>query len=373
MDKRILHLVPEHIQCFQPYLPCQPDSELCQRYGIDRLVRLNNNENLLGPAPEVKRALSAAVCGQIPIYPSGDSYYLREALSLRFGKAADQFLVGNGSNELIACIIKSVCEKGDNIVTADCTYAVYEWVATFSGLSSRLVPVETDFSLDPEAVLRAMDRHTKIVFLCNPNNPTGKYWDKCTLTAFLDRVEGRCVVVLDEAYFEYVEQDDYPDGMRLIDRYPNVVVLRTFSKMFGLASLRVGYIAAAPTLLSMIRKTYVVYSVNSLAQLAAQEALLHYKQLIYDTRRMVRRGKEQLVGICRQYGFRTLVGEGNFMVIEVPLPDTELYEKLLARGFLIRTMTNFRMPGWIRVSLQPEPAMEQFCHAFSSVFSEVAV
>jgi len=372
MDDRYSRLVPEHIRCFEPYIPSPPDAELCRRFGIARLVRLNNNENLCGPAPEVRALLQAADTGQIPIYPSGDSFYLREALARRFAKTPDQFLVGNGSNEAITCLIKAFCEKGDNIVAADRTYAVYEWVATFSGLEARLVPLQADFTWDPTAVFAAIDDHTKVVFLCNPNNPTGQFWDRATLTAFLDRVDGRCVVVVDEAYAEFVDRPDYPDGLRLMERYPNVVVFRTFSKMYALASLRIGYLVASPELIALIRKTYVVYSVNSLAQLAAQTAIAHDGELFATTRMMVRQGKERLGQTCRTLGFRTVVGEGNYMVIQVPIPDTLLYKKLLRQGFVVRTLTAFRLPGWIRVSLQPEPIMQAFCQALTTVFSNPA-
>jgi histidinol-phosphate aminotransferase len=370
MDDRFTHLVPAHIRAFEPYVPSPPDPELCRRYGIPRLVRLNNNENLVGPAPEVQALLRAADAGQIPIYPSGDSYYLREALARRFGKEPGQFLVGNGSNEAISCLIKAFCETGDNIVAADRTYAVYEWIATFSGLEARLVPLQADFTWDPGAVFAAIDHRTKVVFLCNPNNPTGLYWSLGTLTAFLDRLDGRCVVVLDEAYGEFVERPDFPGGLRLIDRYPNLVVFRTFSKMYGLAALRIGYLAAAPALVELIRKTYVVYSVNSLAQQAAEMALAHDGELIAATRAMVREGKERLVETCRQLGFRTGVGEGNYLIVQVPVPDTLLYKKLLRRGYIVRTLTAFRIPGWIRVSLQPEALMAGFRHALVATFTD---
>ena len=370
MDDRFSRLVPEHIRAFEPYVPSPPDPELCRRYGIPHLVRLNNNENLAGPAPEVRAFLQAVDAGRIPVYPSGDSYYLREALARRFAKSPDQFLVGNGSNEAIACLIKAFCGPGDNIVAADRTYAVYEWIATFSGFEARLVPLQPDFTWDPDAVLAAVDARTKVVFLCNPNNPTGLYWNNETLGAFLDRLDGRCLVVLDEAYGEFVDRPDYPDGMRLMDRHPNVVVFHTFSKMHALASLRIGYLAATPEVAALIRKTYVVYSVNSLAQQAAQLALEHDTALVAETRTLVREGKARLAETCRRLGFRTVSGEGNYMIVQVPLPDTLLYKKLLRRGYIVRTLTAFRIPGWIRVSLQPEPLMAGFRQAFASLFAE---
>ncbi|MCP4452573.1 MAG: aminotransferase class I/II-fold pyridoxal phosphate-dependent enzyme, partial [Planctomycetes bacterium] len=239
-----------------------------QLYRVDHLHRLNNNENALGPPPEVGELVNQFPPATVPVYPNGDCHDLRGILAQRFEKGEDQFLVGNGSCEVIASVIKAFCTTGDNIITADRTFAVYEWVAEFSGLEARLIPLK-DNGFDPQAMLDAMDPHTKILFVCNPNNPTGTYWDRDVMTDFLDQVDNRAMVVIDEAYFEYVEEADFPDGMVLMDRYPNVVVFRTFSKMYALAALRIGYLCASPGVVELIRRTHIVYSVNTLAQQAA--------------------------------------------------------------------------------------------------------
>ena len=369
MSNPFEHLIPSYIQQFESYIPSKPDEELKRIFGIERLFRLNNNENFKGPSTKVKEFMQHVNLGLIPVYPSGDSFNLRYALADKFGKSPEQFLVGNGSNEVITCVLKAFCEQGDNIVTTNQTYAVYEWVAEFSGIQARLVPLDEKMAFDPQRILDAIDSHTKIIFICNPNNPTGTYWNRQVMTDFLEKVNNRCIVVIDEAYFEYVESDDYPDGMQLMEQFPNVVVFRTFSKMYALASLRIGYLAASMEVVHLIRKTYVVYSVNSMAQMAAQLAISDDEQLIKETRQMVRNGKKILSETCSRLDLYHTEGEGNFMMIKVPIPDTLLYKKLIRKGYVIRTMTGFRFPEWIRVSILPEKIMHEFCESLEQVLS----
>ncbi|MBF0550245.1 MAG: aminotransferase class I/II-fold pyridoxal phosphate-dependent enzyme, partial [Deltaproteobacteria bacterium] len=235
-------LVPEYIKRFEAYLPSKPDPELKKLYGCSRLFRLNNNENPLGPPPAAQELIRRFPPPLAAVYPSGDAFYLRHKLADKFELHPDQILVGNGANEVISFVIKAFCQEGDNIITADKTFAVYEWVAEFSGFEARLVPL-VDFGFDDQGMLDRIDDRTKIIFICNPNNPTGTYWPEDKLRRFLDQVAGRQIVVVDEAYAEFVEEADYPDGIKLLQEYPNLVVFRTFSKMYALAGLRIGYLA----------------------------------------------------------------------------------------------------------------------------------
>ncbi|WP_147822023.1 pyridoxal phosphate-dependent aminotransferase [Salidesulfovibrio onnuriiensis] len=362
-------LVPAHVQGFEAYYPSKPDPELMRLFKVDHLHRLNNNENAMGPPPEAGRIVDGFPPRQVPVYPNGDCYYLRHQLAEKFGKTPDQFLVGNGSCEVITSVIKAFCEEGDNIITADKTFAVYEWVAEFSGFEARLIPLR-NYGVDPDAMLEAIDERTKILFVCNPNNPTGTYWDTATMTRFLDGVGGERIVVIDEAYFEYVEKDDYPDAMRLMERYPNVIAFRTFSKMYALAALRIGYLCGAPEVVDIVRRTHIVYSVNTLAQAAASAALEDDTGFIRATRDMVAEGKELLSGLFDDMGLEHVHGEGNYMMVHVPMSDTLLYRKLMKKGVMVRTMTGFRFPNWIRVSLVQRPVMEAFCQAFREVLQK---
>jgi len=337
-------LIPQYVQAFEAYTPSKPDDILMQEYGCRFLHRLNNNENPFGPPPAAADIIRRFPPEKAALYPSGDSYALRQALSERFGLDPDCFLVGNGSCEVITGVIKAFCEPGDNIVTADRTFAVYEWVASFSGVEPRLVPL-ADFTFDDTGILSRIDERTKLVFLCNPNNPTGTWWNRSRMQRFLEQVDNRCIVVVDEAYREYVDDPDFPDGYDFMRAFENVVVFRTFSKMYALAGLRVGYLAASETLARFIRKTVVAYSVNRPAQEAAQTALSDDREHIEKTRTLVREGKQFLQDVAAELNFPFQSGEGNYVMMKAPINDTLLYRKLMKRGFMIRTMTGFRFPG----------------------------
>ena len=358
-------LVPEYIKGFEAYIPSRPDPELMKLYGCDRLYRLNNNENPLGPPPSAREIISRFEPGKASIYPSGDSYYLRLKVADKFGLDPDQVLFGNGANEAIAFVIKAFCGEGDNIITADKTFAVYEWVATFSGIEARLVPLQA-FSFDDKGMLERIDKRTKILFLCNPNNPTGTYWNEAKLRRFLDTIGGRQIVVVDEAYREFVEKADFPDGMSLLQEYPNLVVFRTFSKMYGLAGLRIGYLAGNLEVVNVIRRTCVVYSVNALAQEAALAAI-DDEEHVRRTRDLIREEKSYLNAELTRLGLRVHSGEGCFIMVRLPMSDTLAYRRLMSRGVMIRSMTGFRFPNWIRVSIGTHEAMEAFIDGMKSI------
>jgi len=358
-------LQPQYVKCFEPYTPSKPDQELMRLYGCKHLHRLNNNENPLGPPPVSKRIINDFAPDRAALYPSGDSYYVREELAKKFRKTPGQFLVGNGANEVISFVIKAFCELGDNIITAEKTFAVYEWVARFSGIEARLVPLK-GLALDADGMLRQRDGRTKIFFICNPNNPTGTYWDTRELRSFLDAVDGMQIVVLDEAYIEFVESADFPNGMSLLKEYPNLVVFRTFSKMYGLAGLRIGYLVSSTQLVSAIKRACVVYSVNTLAQDAALAALKDDSHIVR-TKALVREGKAFLKEELGHLGLPVVSGEGNFVMIKLPMSDTLAYRKLMQEGVMVRTMTGFRFPNHIRVTIGKMVAMEAFVRAIRKI------
>ncbi len=243
--------------------------------------------------------------------------------------------------------------------------AVYEWVATFSGIEVRLRALR-DFCFDRDSILNAVDKRTKVVFICNPNNPTGTYWNREALTDFLSDINGRCIVVVDEAYGEYVEAEDFPDTIRLIDRFPNLLSFRTFSKIYGLAGLRVGYLAGSKEAVDILKKTCVVYSVNTIAQdcaLAALEDKVHIER----SRLHVRREKDYMLSELREMGMPIQSAEGCFIMIKLPISDTYAYRKFLYKGIMIRSMTGFRFPNWIGVSIGLHEANEAFLSALREI------
>lgn len=365
----VLHcLVPAFVKNFEPYIPSQPGDVLKKKYNYDVLYRLNNNENPLGPPPAALRAQADFSPMESSIYPSGDSYHLRLKLAESCGLHPDQFIVTNGANESITLLIKSFCEPGDNIITADQTYGGYEWVGRFSGIDTKLAPL-SNMAFDPSAMLEMRDARTKIFFICNPNNPTGTYWDKEQLTSFLEQVDERCIVVLDEAYFEYVDKPDFPDGTSLISRHPNLVILRTFSKMYGLAGLRIGYLVGDIDVVNMIRRTAIVYSVNAVAQVAAQAALGDQKHILR-TREMVASGKEFLIRELSPLGLDLVNGEGNYIVVKLPFSDSLAYRMMMQQGVMVRMMTPFRFPNCIRITIGQKDAMQACVKALAKSIKE---
>jgi histidinol-phosphate aminotransferase len=361
-------LVPDYIKHFEAYIPSKPDSELMKLYGCDHLYRLNNNENPLGPPPEAQEIIRRFPPPKASLYPSGDVYFPRALLADRFGLDPDQILFGNGANEVIAFVIKAFCQEGDNIITADKTFSVYEWIAEFSGFEARLIPL-VNFTFDDEAMFSAIDGRTKIIFICNPNNPTGTYWDKDRMIRFLDRVAGRQIVVIDEAYFEFVDEPDYPNGMGLMTLYPNVVVFRTFSKMYGLAGLRIGYLAGSREVVDVIRRTCVVYSVNTVAQDAVMAALKDDDH-VERTRVHVRDEKAYVTRGLRELGLEVHAAQGCYVMVKLPMSDTLAYRKLMSKGVMIRSMTGFRFPNWIRISIGSHEAMEATLDALSNILPQ---
>ena len=365
----LLDRVPDYVRSFERYVPSRPDAVLMRQFGVTRLFRLNNNENPLGPPPLAQEAIASFPPERSAIYPSGDAYDLRQALAARFGKSPDQFLVGNGSCEVISSVIRAFCEPGDAIVTADKTFAVYEWVAKFSGIEARLVPL-VHRALSPEAMLAAVTERTKIVFVCNPNNPTGSWWNRATLERFLTALDGRALVVLDEAYREFLDDPDFPDGMEVMERHDNVLVFRTFSKMYGLAGFRIGYLGGSLEAVDVVRRTHIAYSVNILGQIAATAALADDAGHIAATRAMADEARRALRDHFDAMGLEYVSGAGNFIMVRSPLSDTLLYRKLMREGVMVRTMTGFRCPNWIRVTLGREQAMEAFSKALGKVLGQ---
>lgn len=368
MKKHPSMLVPEFIREIDPYIPSRPDSYLMAAYGIPVLHRLNNNENPFGPPPAAMETIQSLNPKDMAIYPSGDAFDLRCHMAEKLGISPDQILCGNGANEIIQFVISAYCEAGDNIITADKTFAVYEWVAEFSGVQARLTPMK-DHGFDPEAMLAFMDERTKIFFICNPNNPTGTFWDKETLQKFLEAVDGRAMVVVDEAYCEFAEDETFPDALTLLDDHPNLLIFRTFSKMYGLAGLRIGYLIGQKDPVFDICRTRIVYSINSAAQKAAMAAFGD-KEHIEKTKRMVKESKNWLKTRLEGMGLDVIAGEGNYLIAGLPFNDQLAYRKLIRKGYMVRTMTGFRYPNHIRITLREKPLMEDFAVALEEVLEE---
>ena len=362
-------LVPAYVRSFDIYRPSLPDPELCRLYGVPRLHRLHNNENPLGPPAAAQAVLRRFDPAAAAVYPSGDCWYLRGALAERWAVDRDQIIVGNGANEAIAFVLKAFCEGGDAIITADRTFAVAEWIATFSGIEARLVPLHDD-RFDAEAMLALIDQRTKVIFVCNPNNPTGTYWTAAELANFLERVDGRAIVVLDEAYAEYMDAADFPDSRALLDSHDNLVIFRTFSKAYGLAGLRIGYLVGGRSLVEAVRRTAIVYSVNTIAQAGALAALEDDRDHLRRSRELTGCARAMVEAAVAPLRLPMLSHHGNFLMLRLPISDTLAFRRLMGRGYMIRSMTAFRFPNWIRLTLAGPEVMAGFTEALAAVLDE---
>jgi len=321
---------------------------LARELGRSDLVRLSANENPLGPSPRAMAAV-AREAGRIHLYPDGGSTALREALARRLGVGADQLVVGNGADELIALIAAAAFEPGDEVVVPEPSFEPYAISATLAG--ARVVPSPmAGYETDLADVRRKVTERTKAVMLCSPHNPATTIIRRAPLLAFLDALGvDPPLVVLDEAYSDFCDDPDYPDGVRLLPRYPRLVVLRTFSKIAGLAGLRVGYAAASAETIDRFNRVRAPYNVNRLGQVGALAALEDQEHLDR-TRRLVLEERAFLSTELTKRGYVFPPSQANFLLIRVPDPAA-LRARLLKAGILARDGASIGFPNHLRVSI----------------------
>ncbi len=346
-DKKTSFKVPEHIRSLVPYPPGKPIAELERELGISGTIKLASNENPLGPSLKAVEAIRDAING-LNRYPDGSCYYLKEALSKRLGVEPEWIVPGNGSNEIIELLIRAFLPPGAEAVMGEPSFAVYPLAVKAAGGVSIRVPLK-GMRHDLEAMSAAINERTRIVFIANPNNPTGTIVSAGELTAFMEKVPDGVVVCLDEAYYEYVQSGDYPDTLKYVREGGPVVVLRTFSKIYGLAGLRVGYGVAVPEITDFLNRVRQPFNVNSLAQsaaLAALEDTVHIKKSIENNKS----GLDYLFTGVKAMGLDTVPTQTNFFLIKVG-NGKEVYEKLLRAGVIVRPMDSYGLGEYIRVTV----------------------
>jgi histidinol-phosphate aminotransferase len=343
-----------------PYEPGRPIERVQLEFGIERVVKLASNEYPLPPFPEVAAAIAAAVA-DLHRYPDGHSMGLRTALAAKYDCTLEEIAIGNGSCELLLYLGAALLSPGDEVVFADPSFTVYPLVCQLHDARQVAVPLK-DHRLDLEAMLAAVGPRTRIVFVCNPNNPTGTYLPAAEIAAFVAEVPADVLIVLDEAYNEFVESDDRLDTLPLARRHDNVLILRTFSKIYGLCGLRVGYGLCSREVRAAIDKVRQPFNVNSLAQTAATEALRHEDQMLVrraqtiDLRRSMTTELEAL-------GRPVVPSEANFMLVgteSLTLPQEEICGALLAEGAIVRDGNALGCPGWMRVSVGTREEIDFF-------------
>ena len=333
-----------------PYEPGKPVEEVQRELGLERVVKLASNEGQFGPFPEAHEAIERAN-RELNRYPDGGAYLLREALAERHGVRLAEVTTGSGADGVVDCLSQSVLDPGDEIVCGWPSFPSFVIDARKLGAVPRLVPLR-DHRYDLEALLDAVGPRTKLVYICLPNNPTGTTNTRAEVDAYFDRVPDHVVTVIDQAYFEYVDHPDYPDA---IDEYVKAgrraVVLRTFSKIYGLAGLRVGYAVGPAALMTGIAKVRRAFDVGAPAQAAALASLDNAAEIEY-RRRATAEGREQLEGHLRAGGLDPVVpAVGNFLFAEVGDDSRPFFERLLREGAIVRPLHGFGAPGAIRVTV----------------------
>lgn len=332
--------VPEHIKSITPYSPGKPIEELERELGITGSIKLASNESPLGPSPKALNAIKKALAG-ISRYPDGSGFYLTQALAKKYEVDASQVILGNGSNELIELAIRTFVLPGDEVISADVSFVVYKMITQAAGGVNVIVPVK-DNRHDLEAMADRITPKTKVVFIANPNNPTGTMNTIAEMDSFMSRVPDHVIVAVDEAYFEYVTRADYPDALDYLRSGRNVLALRTFSKIYGLAGLRIGYGITTSEVAQAMNKVRQPFNTNSLAQIGAAAALSDRKHVEMSIA-VNNEGKQFLYQSFGQLGVSYIPTETNFIMFETRFDGRELYEALLKKGVIIRPMGGQRL------------------------------
>ena len=342
-------LVPAHIETLRPYVPGKPIEETEREYGIRGAIKLASNENPLGPSPLALEAIERAA-PRVNLYPDGSSYYLVQKLSAFLRVGAEEVFVGNGSNEIIELLIRTFTAAEDEAIVCQGSFLMYKVALQSHGRTFVEVPMRDGFRYDLPAMANRITSRTRIIFLANPDNPTGTAFDRFELEAFLPRVPPDCFVALDEAYFEYVDWADYPNGLNYFRRYPNLVVLRTFSKIYGLAGIRLGYAVMQRMLSEYMNRTRLPFNLSSLAQAAGIGALDDVEH-VRATREMTRRGLRYLEDELRKIGLLVPRSHANFVFVDLGRPAGPVYEELLRRGVITRPIPAYGFPNALRISV----------------------
>jgi histidinol-phosphate aminotransferase len=351
-----------------PYEPGKPEDEVAREYGLDRVVKLASNEGPWGPFPAALEALDRAA-GGLNRYPDGGTYHLRGALAERHGVEFGQVLAGAGADALIGFLSLATLDPGDEIVTGWPSFVSYVLDALKLGAVPQRVPLR-EHRFDLDALLEAITPRTKLVYIANANNPTGTMVGRDELDAYFERVPPHVLTVLDEAYHEYVDLPDYPDGIEeYVKRGRRALVLRTFSKIYGLAGLRVGYGVGPEDVMAAIGKVRRAFDVNSMAQVAALASLDQPEEL-ERRRRVTAEGRQTLERTLREHG---LVPAGpavaNFLFVDVGEDSRPMFEALLREGVIVRPMAPFGAPGALRITVGTPEENEFFAAALASVLA----
>ena len=355
--------VPEWIRSLAPYPPGKPIEELEREYGIFGSIKLASNENPLGPSPKAVTAVTAAL-GSLHRYPDGNCYYLKRAVANKYGVSPDALIFGNGSNEIIELAVRTFMQRGDAAVIADQAFVVFKLIVQAAGGQARLVPLR-QYTHDLEGILDAITPATRLVFLANPSNPTGTIFFRREWEDFLAALPAHVIVVMDEAYAEFVEDPAYPDSLAAHGAGRPLITLRTFSKIYGLAGLRIGFGIAHPELIDLMNRVRQPFNVSSIAQVAALAALddaAHVRR----TLQCNRDGMAFLRAQCARLQLEYVPSWANFLMIRVG-NGARMYEALLRQGVIVRPLGVYGFPEHVRVTVGTAAENARFITAIEYV------
>ena len=362
-------LAPPYIRAIAAYQPGKPISELERELGISGIVKLASNENPLGCSPKATAAMIEAI-KTIALYPDGNGFELKHALSVRYGVEHERMVLGNGSNDMLELAARAFLTLGDKSVYSDHAFAVYPLATQAVGAIGISVPA-INFGHDLQAMLKtAVEQQAKLVFIANPNNPTGTFVQAADLLAFLRALPGNILVVLDEAYNEYLPEACRYDSVSWLNEFPNLIISRTFSKAYGLAGLRVGYAFAHAQVADMMNRVRQPFNVNSVAQ-AAAVAALQDESFVKQTHELNQRGMEHITLGLKALGLEYMPSYGNFISFKIG-NGLKRYRRLLELGVIVRPIASYDMPDYLRVSIGLESENEKFLSALKQVLGETA-
>lgn len=350
-------LIRKNILQIKPYIPGKPIEDVERELGLTNVIKMASNENPLGPGKAAIEALQKGAA-KVHLYPDGNCYYLKKALAQKHGVEADNIIVGNGSDEILKMLGETFLNQGDQCIMADPTFSEYGFVATLMDAESISIPLK-DFKHDLARMKERITEKTKLVFICSPNNPTGNIVTKAELDEFFLGLPDNIIVVLDEAYHEYVESPNYYDSLAYLKAGKRVIILRTFSKIYGLGGLRIGYGIASQEMIDLLNRVREPFNVNQLAQVAALAAL-EDQEHVEKSLEVNREGKEFLSNKFTEMGLFYIPTETNFILVQIGIDSKTFFQEMLKRGIIIRTGDIFGLPDFIRVTIGTPEQNQRF-------------
>jgi histidinol-phosphate aminotransferase len=351
----------------QPYIPGKPISHVQKELGLTHVIKMASNENPLGCSPKATEAVKRWA-ENMALYPDGSCSELSEALSSKLGVKQEQLIFGAGSDQIVEMIAQAYINTGDEAIMPIPSFPRYETVTRIMDGNPIEIKLNSDFRLDLAAYADSITEKTRIIWICNPNNPTGTIITSDEQRAFLDSVPESILVVLDEAYFEYAKGENYPESIKLLESHSNIIILRTFSKAFGLAGLRVGYAISSPQIISNLNKVRAPFNVNAAAQSAALASIKddEFLKLSIDNNRL---GKLYLYEAFSDLGLSHIPTNANFVMVKVNRNSQQVFNDLLREGIIVRPGIPFMMPDWIRLTIGTPEENKLFIQALKKVLS----